>query len=179
MPDIVFFSSPIGLGHASRDIAISQHLGDISKRFVSGNAAAKLIIGHGFEADDLYKPPPFCIKNGRLQDPMRWLLRYYSYYKECKKISSRVLEKSQPHMIISDEDFASLVVAKKRGIKTVLVTDILETKFAKGIGSLVEKKMNQSMRNIDIQQRGGGSVTSERSKGVGPSTVLRQSLDSN
>jgi len=148
MPDIVFFSSPIGLGHASRDIAISQHLGDISKRFVSGNAAAKLIIGHGFEADDLYKPPPFYIKNGRLQDPMRWLLRYYSYYKECKKISSRVLEKSQPHMIISDEDFASLVVAKKRGIKTVLVTDILETKFAKGIGSLVEKKMNQSMRNI-------------------------------
>jgi len=146
--DIVFFSSPIGLGHASRDIAISQHLGDISKRFVSGSAAAKLISTHGFETDDLYKPPAFHVKNGKLQDPLRWLVKYYSYYKECKKISSQVMEKSQPHMIISDEDFASLVVAKERGIKTVLVTDVLETKFAKGIGSLVEKKMNQSLRDI-------------------------------
>ncbi|TLX84409.1 MAG: UDP-N-acetylglucosamine--N-acetylmuramyl-(pentapeptide) pyrophosphoryl-undecaprenol N-acetylglucosamine transferase [Thaumarchaeota archaeon] len=147
MLDIVFFSSPIGLGHAARDIAISQHL-DISKRFVSGDVAPKLIAGYGFDADDLYKPPPFQIENGKLQDPLKWLFKYYSYYKECKTISSQILEKYSPQMVVSDEDFASLVIAQERGIKTILVTDILETRFVKGIGSLVEKRMNRSMKNI-------------------------------
>ena len=51
-------------------------------------------------------------------------------------------------MVISDEDFASLVVAQKIGIKTILVTDILQSNFAKGIGILIEKKMNQAMIKI-------------------------------
>src|SRR5712692_10209524 len=104
MPNMVFFSSPIGLGHATRDIAISQHFENVSKLFVTGNAAHKLVIEYGFAAEDLYRPPSFRIKNGRLQDPMRWLFNYYSYYKECKAICSQILEKCSS-LIISDEDF--------------------------------------------------------------------------
>ena len=51
-------------------------------------------------------------------------------------------------MVISDEDFASLTVAQKMKIPTVLITDILETKFTKGIISIIEKKMNKSMCEI-------------------------------
>jgi UDP-N-acetylglucosamine--N-acetylmuramyl-(pentapeptide) pyrophosphoryl-undecaprenol N-acetylglucosamine transferase len=50
--------------------------------------------------------------------------------------------------VISDEDFASLTVAQEMEIPTVLITDVLETHFTKGIASLIEKKMNKSMQEI-------------------------------
>ncbi|MGB6463915.1 MAG: glycosyltransferase [Nitrosotalea sp.] len=148
MTDLVFFTSPIGLGHATRDVAISQHLDNIPKKFISGTGAYKLLSGYGFDVDNLYRPPPFRIENGKLHSPLRWLFDYLAYYKECKKISTKVIEKQRPRLIVSDEDFASLAIAQKQKIKTVLVTDILETKFAKGIGSIIEKKMNQAMKSI-------------------------------
>lgn len=148
MLDLVFFSSPIGLGHATRDIAISQSLDNISKRFVSGGAASSLISQKGFDVDNLYRPPAFQVGNGKLQQPLKWLFKYYTYYKECKAISSQILETYHPRLVASDEDFASLVVAQGKGIKTILVTDILKTNFARGIGSIIEKQMNKSMKNI-------------------------------
>ncbi len=148
MTDLVFFTSPIGLGHATRDIAISQYLDNIPKKFISGAGAYKLLSGYRFDADNLYRPPPFRIENGKLHSPLRWLFDYVSYYKECKKISIKVIENEMPRLIVSDEDFASLAIAQKQKIKTILVTDILETKFVKGIGSIIEKKMNQAMKNI-------------------------------
>ena len=33
-------------------------------------------------------------------------------------------------------------------IPTILITDILETRFAKGLASIIEKKMNKSMQEI-------------------------------
>src|SRR5512147_2418479 len=107
MIDMVFFSSPIGLGHATRDVAISQNLVDISKRFVSGDHASEFISQNGFDIDNLYKPPPFQIENGSLKQPLKWLFKYYSYYKECKVISSQILETYSPRLVTSDEDFAS------------------------------------------------------------------------
>lgn len=148
MLDLIFFSSPIGLGHATRDLAISQNLDGISKRFASGSKASHLISQNGFDVENLYRPPPFQIKNGNLQKPLSWLFKYYSYYKECKIISSQILDTYSPRLVISDEDFASLVVAQQKGIKTILVTDILETNFAKGFGNIIEKQMNKSMKKI-------------------------------
>jgi UDP-N-acetylglucosamine--N-acetylmuramyl-(pentapeptide) pyrophosphoryl-undecaprenol N-acetylglucosamine transferase len=148
MIDLIFFSSPIGLGHATRDVAISCNLDGISKRFVSGGAAPALVSQSGFDVDNLYRPPSFQIENGKLEHPLRWLFRYYSYYRECKTISSEILKIHQPRLVASDEDFASLVVAQEMGIKTILVTDILKTNFAKGVGSIIERQMNRSMKKI-------------------------------
>ncbi|MDH2907440.1 MAG: glycosyltransferase [Candidatus Nitrosotalea sp.] len=148
MVDLVFFSSPIGLGHVTRDVAISCNLDGISKRFVSGGAGPALISQNGFDVDNLYRPPAFRVENGRLRQPLRWLFKYYSYYKECKEISSEILKMYNPRVVASDEDFASLVVAQEMGIKTILITDILKTSFAKGVGSIIERQMNKSMKKI-------------------------------
>ena len=149
MTDVTFFSSPIGLGHATRDIAIVQHLDDIKIKFVSGGEGGpKLFLDYGFEVQSLYKPPIFEIENGALKNPLRWLFKYYSYYKECRDISSNIIEKEKPELIVSDEDFASLAVAQGKKLKTALITDILETNFVRGIGSFIEKKMNRSMKDI-------------------------------
>ena len=148
MTDLAFFSSPIGLGHATRDVAIAQHLDNTRMKFVSGEGGPRLFSDYGFDAQNLYKPPIFDIQNGTLKNPLRWLFKYYSYYKECKNISSDIIEKERPRLIVSDEDFASLTIAQEKKLKTVLITDILETNFARGIGSFIEKKMNKSMKEI-------------------------------
>ena len=148
MFDLDFFASPIGLGHATRDIAIAENLRGRSMKFVTGSSATKIIRNSNFEVDDLYKPPNFIVRNGSLQSPARWLWNYYQYYKECKKISQKIIQNDNPKLVISDEDFASLTIAQWKKIPSVLITDILETHFVKGFGSFIERKMNQSMKNI-------------------------------
>lgn len=148
MTTIYFFSSPIGLGHATRDIAIAQHLENISKLFISGVSAADLFKKHGYSVKNVYTPSQFNVQNGSLQSPLKWLLKYYNYYKDCKLVSSNIIKNEKPELVVSDEDFASLTIAQKRKIPTVLITDILETRFTKGISSLIEKRMNRSMKEI-------------------------------
>lgn len=148
MVDMTFFSSPIGLGHVTRDFAIAENLNNISKKFVTGSGAAKFLKQEGCDVDNVYIPPQFIVENGLLQNPLKWLWKYYKYYKQCKDISSKIIEKENPRLVVSDEDFASLSIAQEKKLPTVLITDVLETKFTKGVGSIIEKKMNRSMRDI-------------------------------
>jgi len=143
-----FFSSPIGLGHVTRDIAIVNNFENISTNFITGSGAAKILKKQDYKVQDAYNPPLFSIENGTLKNPAKWLWNYYQYYRNCKNISQTILSKNKPNLVISDEDFASLTVAQEMKIPTVLVTDILETHFTKGIASLIEKKMNKSMHEI-------------------------------
>ena len=143
-----YFSSPIGLGHVTRDIAIVNNFENITTNFVTGSGAAKILKNLDFKVQDVYNPPSFIIENGTLKNPAKWLWNYFQYYKDCKKISQQIIQDDNPNLVISDEDFASLTVAQKMKIPTVLVTDVLETRFTKGLVSFVEKKMNKSMQKI-------------------------------
>ena len=145
---IDFFSSPIGLGHVTRDIAIVNNFQNITTNFVSGSGAAKILENLDFNVHDRYTPPSFIIKNGSLQNPAKWLWNYYQYYKDCKNISKEIIQKDDPNLVISDEDFASISIAQEKNIPTVLITDVLETRFTNGIASLIEKKMNKSMQKM-------------------------------
>mgnify|MGYP003331968432 CR=1 FL=1 len=143
-----FFSSPIGLGHVTRDIAIVNNLKDLSVNFVTGSGAAQILKKLEHNVDDVYNPPTFVVENGVLNNQTKWLWNYYQYYKNCKSISKKIIKQNNSEFIISDEDFASLTVAQELKIPNILITDVLETKFTKGITSLIEKKMNKSMMNI-------------------------------
>jgi UDP-N-acetylglucosamine--N-acetylmuramyl-(pentapeptide) pyrophosphoryl-undecaprenol N-acetylglucosamine transferase len=143
-----FFSSPIGLGHVTRDIAIVNNFESISTNFITGSGAAKILKKLDYNVQDAYSPPTFIIENGALKNTARWLWNYYQYYRGCKNISQKIIQKDKPNLVISDEDFASLTVAQGMKIPTVLITDVLETHFTKGIASFIEKKMNRSMQEI-------------------------------
>ena len=143
-----FFSSPIGLGHVTRDIAIVKNLKDFSFNFVTGSGAAKILKKINYNVDDVYYPPSFVVENGVLNNQTKWLWNYYQYYKNCKNISEKIIKKNNSELVISDEDFASLTIAQEVKIPNILITDVLETKFTKGIASFIEKKMNKSMMNI-------------------------------
>ncbi|HKI08813.1 MAG TPA: glycosyltransferase [Nitrososphaeraceae archaeon] len=159
---IFFFTSPIGLGHATRDIAIAEKLVKLGKgkeniRFITGKYAFELISNRSYFVSDLYKPEGFSIQSGELHHPFRWLLRYFWYYEKCKGIAEKVVkihnnEYSDGDLIVSDEDFASIAVAEKINHKRILITDITETHFANGkFASMVEKKMNRSMQKMMIK----------------------------
>lgn len=143
-----FFSSPIGLGHVTRDIAIVNNIKDLSVNFVTGSGAAQILKKLEYNVDDVYNPPSFVVENGVLNNQAKWLWNYYQYYKNCKNISKKIIKQNNSELIISDEDFASLTIAQELKIPNILITDVLETKFTKGITSFIEKKMNKSMMNI-------------------------------
>ena len=96
--------------------------------------------------------------------------------KRCKKISREIIECDKPNLVVSDEDFASLSVAQNKKIPTVLITDIIQTNFVKGLASFIEKKMNKSMQVIikkcDIVIIPENGPDEENIKRVGP--IVRQ-----
>jgi UDP-N-acetylglucosamine--N-acetylmuramyl-(pentapeptide) pyrophosphoryl-undecaprenol N-acetylglucosamine transferase len=172
MNDYSFFSSPIGLGHVTRDIAIVNNFKNISINFITGSGAAKILKKLDYKVQDVYNPPSFIIENGTLKNPAKWLWNYYQYYRDCRNISEELIQKDKPDLVISDEDFASLTVAQNIKIPTVLVTDVFETHFTKGIASIIEKKMNKSMLEIikkcDVVIFPGNGDEYDNIKMVGP-----------
>ena len=148
MTEILFFSSPIGLGHATRDLAIINQLKIGSCKVFSGSSAIEFFHQNSIQAQDVYSPPKFDVINGKLEKSLKWLWSYYRYYKRCKEISSKIISNEKPRVIISDEDFASIAIAQERKIPNIIITDILETKFISGFGGVVEKKMNKTMHEM-------------------------------
>ena len=148
MTEILFFSSPIGLGHATRDLAIINQLKIGSCKVFSGSSAIEFFHQNSIQAQDVYSPPKFDVIDGKLEKSLKWLWSYYRYYKRCKEISSKIISNEKPRVIISDEDFASIAIAQERKIPNNIITDILETKFISGFGGVIEKKMNKTMHEM-------------------------------
>ena len=148
MTEILFFCSPIGLGHATRDLAIINQLDIKSCEVYSGSSAIEFFQMNNVQANDVYSPPKFEVENGKLEKSLKWLWNYYKYYKKCKEVASKIIDEKQPKLIISDEDFASIAVAQERKIRNIIITDILETKFTSGFGGMIEKKMNKTMQEM-------------------------------
>ena len=148
MTEILFFCSPIGLGHATRDLAIINQLDVKSCEIYSGSSAIEFFQMNDIQANDVYSPPKFEVENGKLEKSLKWLWSYYKYYKKCKEVACRIIEEKQPKLIISDEDFASIAVAQEKKIQNIVITDILETKFTSGFGGMIEKKMNKTMQEM-------------------------------
>jgi UDP-N-acetylglucosamine--N-acetylmuramyl-(pentapeptide) pyrophosphoryl-undecaprenol N-acetylglucosamine transferase len=142
----IFFTSPIGLGHATRDIAIAETL-NADLLFVSGEGAAELLTRKGYRTMDVYRPQKFDVESGQLRHSFRWLMDYYSYYKKCKATAKVILDEHEG-LVISDEDFASISIAEEKSRRRVIITDITETHFTNGTASFVERKMNKTMQKM-------------------------------
>ena len=148
MIDLDFFVSPIGLGHLTRDIAIVDLMNKKSLNFITGSGAARFLSNLQYSVIDAYNPPDFDVQNGELDKTAKWLWKYFQYYKDCKKKASKILTDDNPKIVVSDEDFASLTIGQSKKKPTILITDILETRFTKGFASIIERKMNHSMKEI-------------------------------
>lgn len=144
---MLFFCSPIGLGHATRDIAIVKNLNIDNEvlEFVTGSNAHIFIADYGYKTLNVYNPPEFNIENGILNNSFTWIIKYFLYYKESKVVAKNLIIKDKDKFLISDEDFASISIAEEKGRKRILITDILNTKFTSGFSSIIEKQMNKKL----------------------------------
>lgn len=167
---VLFFTSPIGLGHVTRDIAITKKIIELFNYdnfgFVTGSLAFDFLCRENIENFDnklltlnLYKPPQFKVKRGEIHDNSLWMINYLFYYYFSKKKLHRMFECNRDtnlmthffDLLISDEDFASLSYTKNlpKKKKRILITDILSTSFSKSIFFMkFEKILNDSMNNL-------------------------------
>jgi len=148
---VLFFASPIGLGHATRDIAICEELKSMTGEKISvitGSPAYDIFVNYGYSAENVYNPEQFNIDNlMQLRSPLKWLFNYFMYYRRCKQIASGFVD-VRDDLIVSDEDFASIAIGEKKDRKRVVITDLLETHFVSGMFTAVESRMNKSMLNM-------------------------------
>src|SRR4029078_11430627 len=149
---VIFFTSPIGLGHATRDLAVCEELKSLTKEnilVITGHPAYDIFSNNGYNVNDAYSPENFDIgRSMQLRSPLTWLFKYFMYYRRCKLIASVFINEDKDSLIVSDEDFASIAVGEKKNRKRVLITDLLETHFVNGLFSSIESRMNKSMQNM-------------------------------
>jgi UDP-N-acetylglucosamine--N-acetylmuramyl-(pentapeptide) pyrophosphoryl-undecaprenol N-acetylglucosamine transferase len=167
---ILFFSSPIGLGHITRDIAIINKIMELYKynnfEFITGSTAFEFIsnlngsaYNNRLSIYNLYNPPDFSITKGKLNNGFLWLLKYLYYYRNCKRQLKGFFNQGKNidtkkcnnyiDLIISDEDLASLSSPESNKYKKIFITDILKTKFSNFfVFSKIEEKLNSQMYKI-------------------------------
>ena len=149
---VLFFVSPIGLGHATRDIAICEELKSLTRAQISiitGSPAYDIFLNYGYSVENVYNPEQFDIDSlMRLRSPLKWLFKYFMYYRKCKQIAASFVDKTIDDLIVSDEDFASIAIGEKNNRERILITDLLETHFVKGMYAAIESRMNKSMQNM-------------------------------
>ena len=148
---VLFFASPIGLGHATRDIAICEELKSLTREKISvitGSPAYDIFVNYGYSAENVYNPEQFDIDSSmQLHSRLKWLFNYFMYYRRCKQIASGFVD-GIDDLIVSDEDFASIAIGEKKDRKRVVITDLLETHFVSGMFVALESRMNKSMLNM-------------------------------
>lgn len=148
---VLFFASPIGLGHATRDIAICEELKSLTREKISvitGSPAYDIFVNYGYSAENVYNPEQFDIDSSmQLHSRLKWLFNYFMYYRRCKQIASGFVD-GRDDLIVSDEDFASIAIGEKKDRKRVVITDLLETHFVSGMFAALESRMNKSMLNM-------------------------------
>jgi UDP-N-acetylglucosamine--N-acetylmuramyl-(pentapeptide) pyrophosphoryl-undecaprenol N-acetylglucosamine transferase len=113
----LFFSSPIGLGHITRDIAIAKEMAQsfnyYNFDFITGSKAFDFVCNENdssevsnFNAYNLYYPPEFSIDDGKLNNSFIWLLKYVSYFQKSKikikKLLSTENKNWETSLIITD-----------------------------------------------------------------------------
>jgi UDP-N-acetylglucosamine--N-acetylmuramyl-(pentapeptide) pyrophosphoryl-undecaprenol N-acetylglucosamine transferase len=144
---VLYGSSPIGLGHATRDAVIARGLvdrGDATVAFLTGFPASRYLADEGFRVLDRYAAPTFDVVEGRLRHPLRWFLRYGRFYRACRSLARTALREERPDFVVADEDLALAREAADAGVPHVLVTDVESLTLPRGpMARLAEPLLNR------------------------------------
>ncbi len=133
VPRILYGVSPIGLGHAVRSLVIVRLL-QLSGAEVlpfSGGKAATFMTASGLPTEDIVVDSGPQIVGGEMKNSALWYLRSWMGYRQTKGRTERLVGEFHPDVVVGDEEFTGPVVAKRMGIKNVLISDELELGFAK------------------------------------------------
>ena len=133
MPRILFGVSPIGLGHATRALVLSEELrrGGAEVRMFSGGRAASFVKDAGVEVESIVEDPVPRMEKGEMSRVSLWYLRSWLANRRTLPRTRRLFDEFQPDLVVCDEEFSGIIVAKERGIRRVFVSDELDLGFAR------------------------------------------------
>jgi len=143
----------LGLGHASRAIAIGRELErrhpDLYLFFLAGAPALDLAVSHGFDAMPLPPTPPWFHDNGQLHSMFRWYRAYGKYVRVASRFLRKEADWNQFRFLISDGEMASVRLAVERKVPTIVVAHSVGQSFGGGFATrLVESYGRRWVRSL-------------------------------
>lgn len=130
---ILYGVSPIGLGHASRAVAVGGELAarGAEVRFATGGSATAFLRSYGFEVEDVITEPVPHVDSGEMKNASLWYLRYWVGFRRSKRRMGELVTRVRPDLVVGDEEFTGLELARERCLSHAMISDELELGFAK------------------------------------------------
>jgi UDP-N-acetylglucosamine--N-acetylmuramyl-(pentapeptide) pyrophosphoryl-undecaprenol N-acetylglucosamine transferase len=133
MPKILYGISPIGLGHATRSLVV---IGQLAKagaevKVFSGGEAAEFLRGNGSEVADIVADTAPHVSKGKMTGASLWYLRSWLGHRNSLPKVRKLFDSFSPDLVVCDEEFTGISVAKERQAKGVFISDELELGFAR------------------------------------------------
>jgi UDP-N-acetylglucosamine--N-acetylmuramyl-(pentapeptide) pyrophosphoryl-undecaprenol N-acetylglucosamine transferase len=130
---VLYGVSPIGLGHASRAVAVGGELvaSGVEITFATGGPAASFLRSYGFDVREVVSEPNPTVWRGRNIFSSLWYLRYWRGYRSSKARMGKLRNEMRPDIVVGDEEFSVLTLAADGGTKGIMISDELELGFAR------------------------------------------------
>jgi len=130
---VLYGVSPIGLGHASRAVAVGQELekAGIDAVFATGGNAAEYISSYGMKVQDVVREPLPAVRGGEMKEASLWYLKYWWGYRRSKSAMDRLIRELEPDVVVGDEEFSGVSSAMAAGKRHALIADELQLGFAR------------------------------------------------
>jgi UDP-N-acetylglucosamine--N-acetylmuramyl-(pentapeptide) pyrophosphoryl-undecaprenol N-acetylglucosamine transferase len=148
---VLYGVSPIGLGHATRAVAVGEELASegADPLFATGGNAAGFIRSYGFEVEDVVTEPVPHVVHGEMKNASLWYLRYWIGFRRSKKRIGHLMARIRPDLVVGDEEFAGLELAKERGLRHAMISDELELGFARSwLAERIERRAERWYRAL-------------------------------
>jgi UDP-N-acetylglucosamine--N-acetylmuramyl-(pentapeptide) pyrophosphoryl-undecaprenol N-acetylglucosamine transferase len=157
VPKILFGFSPIGLGHATRAVVLSDQLrrGGADVRLFSGGKAAEFVRSLGYEVDDIVDDPVPSVAKLAMRRVALWYIRSWFAYRRTLSRTLKLYANYLPDLVIGDEEFTGMEAARRGGKKRVFITDELELGFgrswlSKKIEGRIERWYRRLQNSVDL-----------------------------
>jgi UDP-N-acetylglucosamine--N-acetylmuramyl-(pentapeptide) pyrophosphoryl-undecaprenol N-acetylglucosamine transferase len=154
---ILYGISPIGLGHATRSLAVLGHLRKegVDVKLFSGGKAADFIQAQGIPVEDIVDDAVPRIVNGEMKWSALWYIRSWLALWKTVRRTELIFDTYKPDLVVGDEEFSGMAVAEKKGVRRVFISDELmlgfgRTWFSRKIEERVDGWYKRLQRSVDL-----------------------------
>ena len=153
MTKVLYGVSPVGLGHATRSMAV---VGELRKagaevRVFSGGKAAEFLNACGFEAADTVDDAGPKVVRGEMKGAASWYVRSWLAQRRNVKRVGGLIDGFHPDLVVCDEEFSGMAAAEDRGARRVFISDELELGFARSwLAKAIERRVEGWYRRLQL-----------------------------
>jgi UDP-N-acetylglucosamine--N-acetylmuramyl-(pentapeptide) pyrophosphoryl-undecaprenol N-acetylglucosamine transferase len=116
----------------------------LEAEFATGGNAVPFLRSYGFTVHDIVTEPTPSERNGVMQYPALWYIRYWSGYRSTKSRMLELMGRLRPELVVGDEEFSSVSLAVEGKIKHAMVSDELQLGFARSaLSRYIERRVSR------------------------------------